>query len=571
VICALAGTYSGFGGSLATATVAKKPPLTITSALAGGDCPATGSANSDLPNVIIGTNATQSNRTIGTNMRFNNLTIGDTGVTIQGGDGGTAAPTAFLTTDATFNNDKLVAGAASTFFKIGVWRFFNSVLDQGATDGNLLIAASGANGSAQLMLGSTAICGSFTTRQASYAFYNALGNVGWSCTPVSPQGNEVVAGTAQALSSFSGFNKWMGNNARAEALTQPRNTFMTTNICEEINTTSVPCQQISGDNVNLGFTNVTRTYETNSGARTNNAYLEGIPSKLTPVASGGSFTANTYYLLISYALAGNPTVETSTDGVNITTGTFNGASIVLNGSATVQLPCDPNYVATLYVDSTVTGSGAAATLGHYAKAGGVDAKQLAMCQTVIITDLGTAHTSPSISSLTAHNELKSPYIQRFNIDQNFNMKSDWYGGTTGQSGAVGSGARVGNFQARFRAGWIGNVAVSGTAIGAGFGATNGLGNVAGWLDNYNATNADNDLSWVKYKSDRSVGSTATTATVPQTPALNLGMGNYCLNTAVTNALGLVPAGLASWPYDIQGLPRLNNGNGAAGAYERGCT
>lgn len=568
VICLTAATYAGFGGSLATNTVIKKPPLTITSALAGGDCPLTGAANSDLPNVILDTNATQSNRTISTGMRLNNVTFNGAGVIIQASDSSTAAPTAFVAGNIILSGDRIVAGASSTLFQIGNWSIYNSVTDEGTNKGDVLAGTGSKNNAPKLLFGSTLICGSFTTAHGNLWAFNVWGNIAWGCSPASPPGLDTAPADPQALSVTVGFNKFMGMLAAPFALTRGSNILLTTNVGELINDNTSPAEQISGDNINVPMGNMVRVYETETGARTNNDYLEGIPNKLNAVATGGAFPANTYYVLVSYARVGNPTVETSTDGINVNTGTFSGTAIVLNGSATLALPCDPNYVATIYVDSTITGANGAATLGHYAKVGGVDAKQLATCQTVTITDMGSAHTSPSVNSLGGHNELKG-LISRFNIDEDFNMKSDWYGSTTGQSGAIGTGSRVGNFQGRFRADWIGNVAVAGTKIGSGYGPNNGLGEAAAWLDTYNPTNTESDLSWVKYMSDRSFGSN--NASTPTSPALNLGHGNLCIDTSVTNPLSRVPAGLAAWPSDIQGRARLNDGTGAAGAYERGCT
>lgn len=567
VICLTAATYAGFGATLATSTVIKKPPLTITSALASGDCPLTGSANNDTPNVILDTNATQANRTISTGMRLNNVTFTGAGVIVQASDSSTAAPTTFVAGNLILSNVKIVAGAASTLFQIGNWSIYNSVTDEGTTKGDVLAGTGAKNNAPKLILGSTLICGSYTTFKSNLWTFNLWGNVSWGCSPTTSQSTEAGAGYPQALSITVGYNKFMGMLANASVYARGNNVLMTTNVHELINDNTVPALQVSGDNVNIPASNIVRTYETAVGARTNNNYVEGVPLILTAVASGGAFTAATYYVLVSYARIGNPTVETSTDGININTGTFTGKAIVLNGSATYALPCDPNYVAYIYVDSTITGANGAATLGHYAKVGGVDATQLAMCQTVTITDMGSAHTSPSINSLGGHNELKN-LIQRFNIDQDFNMKSDWYGGTTGQSGAIGTGSRVGNFQGRFRADWMGNVSVTGTKIGSGWGPTSGQGEGPALLDTYNPTNVESDLSWVKYMSDRSFGSN--NASTPQSPALNLGHGNVCPDTSVTNGASRVPAGFAAWGTDIQGRARLNDSTGWAGAYEGGC-
>jgi hypothetical protein len=68
--------------------------------------------------------------------------------------------------------------------------------------------------------------------------------------------------------------------------------------------------------------------------------------------------------------------------------------------------------------------------------------------------------------------------------------------------------------------------------------------------------------------NRSAGSTAGSI-FAGAPALNIGMGDYCPQSA-TNVGSQVPAGYASFPCDVLGTARKNDGTGWAGAYESGC-
>jgi hypothetical protein len=564
VVCLLAAgsPYASFAGSLAATVVANKPPLTLTSALSGQACSATGTANVDTANVAIGTNGTVGNRIPAAGMRIRNLTLNATN-TVQGSEA--AFSNAFNTTWMVFENDILTSAAASAVLnKIGTWWVANSYVDQSAGDGRFTQPASSTTGAPALLFGNTLVCATFTANKAVVWHYNTLGNIGWGCANNAPTALSTTSTVIQPLSSVIGYDKWMGAMA-VIALPNYSNLLMTHTIIELINSGTLPALQLSGDSANLPVANIFRSYTTVAGARTNEDYLEGVPIKGTAVASGGTFAAGTYYTLVTYALVGNPTVETSTDGVQVTAGTFSGTAVVLNGSMTVELPCDPNYVATIYVDSAVTGAGSSGTLGHWATVGGVDAKQLAMCQTVTVTAIGGAHTSLSVAGSTAHNELKTAFFERFNIDNNFNMKSDMFGGTTGQANSVSSGGKVGDWEGRYRVGWRGNVAVTGTVIGTGTGPSNGLGEILATNDTYNVTNTASDISWVKYRSDRSFGSGAGAS--PTSPGLNLGQGDYHIDTSVTNPVGVVPTGLHAWPYDIEGTARKSGATACGGAYE----
>jgi hypothetical protein len=585
VICETAGTYAGFGGNLSTAAIVNKPPLTLTSALVGGDCPLTGAANSDVANVILGHNATSNFNTVASGMRFNNITASDSGVVIQIGDG--ALNTTFNTAWLVFNNSVLrnTAGAAILYKTGTVWRY-GGIADGSAGDGGLFKPAAGGTGSFNTFF-ETQGCVPFTTTSAAsaYSVWNTVGVNSFGCSPNNPAQLQTLGinYTTQPISTVIAYNRFMGGHAGTTAFQDLSNVLMTTSIFEQNNTNSVAGLLMSGDSSFLSISNVWRSYTTVSGARSNMYYAEGVPLRGSSVATGGTFAAGTYYVQVGYSrttATGGPAncvpggtttgcVETSTDGLSLSGGSYtNGLTIVLNGSINLALPCDPNYVATVYVGliGDISGSGNTSSLGHYATVAATDAKTLAMCQNVVLTAQGSAHSAPTVAGTSAHGALKLPIVDRFNIDMQFNNKADYFGLTTGQAGAVGSGGRAQNLQPRYRVGWMGDVAITKTVIsGGGADASygGGLGELLALNDKNNAV-AETDLSFVKFRRNRSVGDTAAS---PQSPATNLGWGDYHIDTSVTNPVGVVPTGLAQWPWDIEGTTRKSGATACGGAYE----
>jgi hypothetical protein len=572
IICltASASPYASMAADESAAVPANTPPLIITSATAnGGNCSTAPSVNSDLT-VAITTNATVGNRRAPLGTRFNNLFFSGAASTLQANE--TATNTAFTTNWVEFNYDKLGATATLTLNKVGVWDIANSFVDQSAFDGRYLQPAGGIAGAMRTLFASTAICNGFAgaASTAGVTAFNTIGNVGFDCAPNPPGGLDSINTTLQPLSQVLAYDKWMVlQGVKSAWITPAVNLLLTTNIWEENNSSTSPAVQVSGDSANTPVSNVNFIYNTVAGSRVNNQYLEGVPITVTSVVgTGGTWSpTGAYYIQVTYALKSNPTVETSTDGIWYSAGTPQSWTAAATSSATVDLPCNPNYVAYIYVGqlADITGSGNTASLGHYATVSAADAKQLAMCQTVTITGQGSAHAAPSVAGSTAGNMLKTQFFHRFNIMNALNIKPDTYGGATGASGAVASGGKIGGFEGRFHVSSLGNVFL-GTSIGNGYGPTNGIGEFGGRNDQSNPSNGA--LSYVLFKSDRSIGNLGAT---PTSPATNLGHGNYCIDTSVTTPLSLVPTGYAQWPWDIQGNTRLNNATGAAGAYEQGCS
>lgn len=128
----------------------------------------------------------------------------------------------------------------------------------------------------------------------------------------------------------------------------------------------------------------------------------------------------------------------------------------------------------------------------------------------------------------------------------YNCKTEIFNGATLNKG------RNGNWEVIYTVGHAGNVA---------FGSSNGDGTVndtGSWLGSYWQTDSIADASTgdgVTYVDDNSGGS-------------GTGEGDYKPNGASNEAYDRVPAGFAGLAHDINGVSRLNDGTGAAGAVER---
>ncbi|HEY1448859.1 MAG TPA: hypothetical protein VGF33_10000 [Caulobacteraceae bacterium] len=559
IICLLAAgsPYSGFGGTIYTSYAANEPPGVITSALAGASCPASGAAGSDIT-VTVTHNATTLNSVVAAFTHVNNLTLADTAQLIQGLDGQNT--TSMPTYSAIFEGDILhpISGGNPIIYKLGAWWLYNNLINGSTASGSVLTPLS-VTGEPALVLGNTIVCGTFATGNVmAWDSLNDLGNDAWACAQQDTKGPEALSYVVRPLSSVKAFNRIMGEtNTSGFCVTSCQNEAFVANIFEVINdSVGQPAWRMSPDNTNTPASNIVRQYNTGAGNRFNGNYLEGIPTNTaTGLATGGALPAGTYFFQITYAVKSAPSPETSTDGVNINSVVVGGTGA---GSINLQIQSDPNYVAYVYADTVNPPA-------HLATINGADAKQLAMGQAYVITGLGSAQAAPviNVGGITGHNEQKFSFFQRFNIDENYNTKNDTYG----SSGATSSGGRVGNWASRWFVSVIGNISATGTLIGSGFSPTSGYGEINCYLCTSNPANSQSDLSWVKYKSDRSAGASGT---IPVAPALNLGEGDYCPDSSVTNAGSVVPSGLAASPTDISGAVRLNNGAGWAGAYETGC-
>lgn len=358
VFCYLSGTYSGFGGQINNNVTANKPGITMTSVVGGQQCPASGSVQSDTANVQFQFNATIGNRTIPTNSRVNNISLTyNGGQSFDGRDGQNSAT--FLITQTIFNNDIVIGGTAAqlTLDKIGVPSWYNSYLKV-PTGENYVLKPNSVTGMPQAF-GNTIVGGAYnsaTTVSQVYLF-NFLGNTTYGLSLTTPPGMSVgVAGQsalsyiAQPIAPTFAFNRVMSSPTTV-AINQttaliPRIADID-NIIECVNITTSACHQISADNGNTFMGGGSRSWNTVIGERTNEDYLEGIPQAATAnIALTGNLSGN-YIWQIDDALKSAPTVRTSTDG------TVNAAvTVPATGSLKLTLPPDPNYVYTVYADTT---------------------------------------------------------------------------------------------------------------------------------------------------------------------------------------------------------------------------
>ena len=154
-------------------------------------------------------------------------------------------------------------------------------------------------------------------------------------------------------------------------------------------------------------------------------------------------------------------------------------------------------------------------------------------------------------------------VSRFSLKYSIATKEDTF--------AQDSGC-VGNFEWAYKVGSLGTVNLCGTATEGGTLLQSGVDPSAG----PNGTDA-NSSKWsgMYVPSNWYIGSGSTgyaTVTFTDDKCLMLGTGvgggDYHLTGGSNNAYDRVPSGLAMLKYDLGGASRLNNGSGAAGAYER---
>ncbi|MGV8949678.1 MAG: hypothetical protein ACOH2M_01145 [Cypionkella sp.] len=137
--------------------------------------------------------------------------------------------------------------------------------------------------------------------------------------------------------------------------------------------------------------------------------------------------------------------------------------------------------------------------------------------------------------LETGNAEKSGFI-KFNVFRNMNIKSDVF---------ASNGADIGNWSARYKAGWSHNYAPQYASNGAGYSATQwlgeipSLGEIVGGMPNYTADRShDGD---------------------------NTGLGDYA--PLAGSSIPLIPAGKAPWPFDFKGQAIANDGTARIGAVQ----
>lgn len=143
---------------------------------------------------------------------------------------------------------------------------------------------------------------------------------------------------------------------------------------------------------------------------------------------------------------------------------------------------------------------------------------------------------------------------RFNLLAEYNRKTDTFTSVTAVTG------RVGNWQGRYGVGYEGNVVINGDSSNGGGGAGSGAVNADGanWLGEF----------WPSSNTLKA-GVASIAFLTPRSGVSGTGGGSYRLISDTNAAYGRVPLGRAGLSFDLAGQPRLNDGTGAAGAYELG--
>ena len=134
----------------------------------------------------------------------------------------------------------------------------------------------------------------------------------------------------------------------------------------------------------------------------------------------------------------------------------------------------------------------------------------------------------------------------YSVLKQYNCKTDTF---VKPGGEGADGARIGNWEPHHGVGQAGNVYQNAAA-------------------NNPADPYVNPTSWNGMFLGRNVKVAGTAAFVSDLSlsGANTGGGNYRIG-ASSDARNRVPAGFATLPFDLDGTPRLNDGTGAAGAYE----
>lgn len=138
---------------------------------------------------------------------------------------------------------------------------------------------------------------------------------------------------------------------------------------------------------------------------------------------------------------------------------------------------------------------------------------------------------------------------KFNLLSTYNVKTDAFD----NAGAETSKGRVGGWRRAYCVNDIGNVVTRGDTSGTpGTPSLDGVGYLG--------------MAWPA--ATYAVGTGNVTYTDDKSGFGGAGMGTYSLTGGSNAAYAKVPSGFSGLKYDIASVARLNNGNGAVGAYER---
>jgi hypothetical protein len=161
------------------------------------------------------------------------------------------------------------------------------------------------------------------------------------------------------------------------------------------------------------------------------------------------------------------------------------------------------------------------------------------------------------ADVTASASVQKTMTEMFDLLHQRNTKGDTFTGSP--VGTVTNTGRTGSWRYRYGVGNVGVVTVTGDAQGALASAANesGTGTNGNWTGEY-----------VESGSVVVAGEAKVTFADNKAGTGGAGVGSYALTGASNAAYGRVPAGRAVLRYDLAGVPRRNDGTGAAGAYER---
>jgi hypothetical protein len=573
VICVI-GSITGNGADVHANFVQNVPGLRVTQGVSGGVCGGDADPTAATYNGI----ATSNFQSFAFNTKFDHITLKGPNTFARGEDSQTIAFGSGLKLSWDYSFDHVVmdssTGGGQQLLQIGAWQIYNSVVIGfgGSIDGNMLSMGGAQTGGPGVVAFNSIIGGDYTTKRVTWNTSVDLGNIDWGAQPIVQPGAEITSYGMQMQSVVVSFNKLLGlasvsvDNQRG----LQRNILFANNVIETINNASgtVPAFWMSGDGANSPAYNWIIANNTVTGGRVNRSYIEGVPSCASAsvcaaLTTGGALAAAKYQVQVNFALIGNPSVQSSTDGPPATGLTVASGT---TGSITVKLPFDPNYVADIFCDTS--GDGVVPT--HVATIGGVDASQISLAHgaNLVITactSTGLTNTLTNTATNVGHNEPKIDWRIWANLTDNWNFKRDYYNA----SGSVHNGGRVGAYPEQYAIGQNGNLMQQGTVVGTCSPTLDsGLGDILGTLDKFGVAcpQGVGSLSLITYSAYRGWGGQAAAATAPAT---NIGQGNYCPSSS-TNVSSRVPLNGQHYPTDMLGNARDETGVGWAGAYESGC-
>jgi len=397
VFCLTDASYSGFG--VALTTTAWKPGATFTSAATSTtNCPAPGQLATN-PGVTLAGAATNANPGLGT--RFQNLTFAQStsDFILRGADTGSlvAFPSYYVIIDNVLIQP--ISGSNLTVVQIGAFWVYDSIDNESAFRTSV---ASPSNGANALTLGSTFICGAFTSPLTQWTPYSILGSLAWNCD-VNTTGVG-LATTGQtlnpwALSQVIAYDRFMGifGQPAPESLTfAANNILLTENVFETLDRAiNEECLEFDADGYSVPVNNVVFEYNSCVGGRYNSFYAEGEPIAGTATTGGTLTTSTTYTTQVAFGLIGTlgaSAIPTSTDG-NAVGAQGISLAIGANTALIFELPCDFLHFNWIYIDTQNT-----APLAHLADVAAFTATSAGANLTLSALSAGTLYPGATLAT-----------------------------------------------------------------------------------------------------------------------------------------------------------------------------